>query len=480
MDEDSNANRPRWGRNDSGGGSESSGTLVLSDEDAYVGDTVTLKGRNFPADSDLDIIWHSVNGDWGVLKATEVVGPQYSPRTDLLDTVTVGESGSFDWEFEVPQDYGGEHTIEIQDESDTILDSATLAIHPWFEIGRQEAPVGEWFRITGYGLGPNVVHNNYQVTWDNSYVGFMTGVKNRGTATADIRAVGPVGDHVIQVWRNYRGIPQVQNNTQSPYGKVGGDRTSSWAVEVTSREDEPRGWWVGELLEENPIPLHYPDLSDETDATLEITPSSGQVGTEAVVSGQNFPPNTRVDLRWYDHTGSYVQGIPLRPTSRPGQLPSVVSDEDGSIETEVTIPQAVGSTRPIVAMVDGRSVAVTGFVLQPSIETFSPRKGPVGTEITVELGGLGWTGYDNNYHVVYDNKQLGYVSGTLGEDPGEPVRTTIRATGEPGYHFIDFYPGIFEMQEDHPDFELKPHLSYLDNHPVRPLPAMHLAFEVTE
>ncbi|MFB6131822.1 MAG: hypothetical protein ABEJ44_00270, partial [Halanaeroarchaeum sp.] len=220
--------------------------------------------------------------------------------------------------------------------------------------------------------------------------------------------------------------------------------------------------------------------SRETDATLDITPTSGQVGTEAVVNGRNFPPNTQIDLVWYDHTGSYVEGIPLRPTARQGELPSVATDVEGSFETEITIPQAVGSTRSIVAMVGGQSEAVAGFVLQPSIEMFSPRSGPVGTEITIEVGGLGWTGYENNYHIVYDNKQLGYISGTMGDDPADPAKTTIRATGEPGYHYIDIYPGIFEMQEEYPDFELKPHLSYLDNHPVRPLPALHLVFEVTE
>ncbi|MFT4891954.1 MAG: hypothetical protein ACI9YT_002892, partial [Halobacteriales archaeon] len=33
---------------------------------------------------------------------------------------------------------------------------------------------------------------------------------------------------------------------------------------------------------------------------------------------------------------------------------------------------------------------------------------------------------------------------------------------------------------DELDFGIRPHLSYLDNHPVRPLPALHLAFEITE
>ncbi|MEF8756730.1 MAG: hypothetical protein V5A33_00690, partial [Halobacteriales archaeon] len=201
---------------------------------------------------------------------------------------------------------------------------------------------------------------------------------------------------------------------------------------------------------------------------------------EATVAGRNFPPDTEVDLVWHTHEGSYRQGIPVTTHPRPDVLPTVVTDADGAFEFPFEVPRSRGSTRPISAEVEGRSVAVAGFVVQPSVERFGPRRGPVGTEIEIELAGLGWTTFETNYHLVYDNKPLGYVSGTAGEDTDSTVRTTLPASGEPGYHFVDLYPSIFDMQDDDPDFELKPHLSYVDNHPVRPMPAMHLAFEVTE
>lgn len=453
------------------------GTLVVSDEEAYVGDTITLKGRNLPAETEFDVIWNSVEGMWAVLEANEVVGPQYRPRTDQILTVTTDTGGSFTEELTLPQDYGGDHLIELQprDGNEPIAE-AEVTIRPWFEIDRTEAQLGEQLTVTGYGLGPTVLTNNYQIAWDNGTVGFMTGVQNRGTATATVRAVGPPGEHILQIWRNYRGVPFMQNNTQSPFGPVAGDRPHSWRIEVTEPDSRPREAWLDPLEDEQPLEAHLPDVDEQTGAELEITPQCGQAGTDAFIEGRNFPPSTEVDLIWHTHDGHRVKGVDITAERRPGVLPTVTTDENGSFQEEVTIPTDIGATRPITAEIDGRSVAVTGFMMQPTIETFTPTSGPVGTEIEIEISGVGWPTYGNAYFFVYDNKPLGYLCGL----EANVNRVVLQATGEPGYHCIDVYPSLFQVREDEPDFELKPHLSYLDNHPMRPLSAAHFTFEITE
>jgi hypothetical protein len=461
------------------------GTLVLSDDDGYVGDTVTIQGRNLPVNEQYDLRWRSVNGEWGVLRAHEIVGPQYRPRTDTICTVETDDSGGFDESYTIPQDYGGDHTIELVDDEGERVASAELEVIPHFELQDDTAALGESFVITGYGIGPDIMVNNYPVVWDNGYVGFMTGVQNRGTATAEIRAVGPPGTHVLQVWRSHLGIPFLQNNTQSPYGKVADGRKRTWTVEVTEPEDPPETAWVDPLLEEQPIPLHYPDIEADTDASLDITPQCGQAGTTAIISGSGFPPGEAVNLIWYRHDGHEPQGKKQPPDHsiwaerHPDVLPTVTTDSDGEFRVEIEIPVDVGSTRPITAEVGGQEVAVTGFMMQPSIETFEPTSGPVGTEIEIELSGVGWTMYETTPMFVYDNDMLGYSCALSGPQRNK-LRTVLRASGQPGYHFIDVYPAIFTAEEDDPDFQLKPHLSYLDNHPVRPLPACHFTFEVTE
>jgi hypothetical protein len=280
----------------------------------------------------------------------------------------------------------------------------------------------------------------------------------------------------LQVWRNYRGVPFLQNNTQSPFGEVAGGRQYAWSVEVTEPDSEPGMAWVDSLLNEAPLSIHLPDPDRETDAELEVSPQSGQPGTDAVITGRDFPPETAVDLVWHTHEGHRVKEIPISAVPEPDVLPTVETDSDGTFQVDVTIPRDLGSTRPITAEVDGQSIAVAGFMMQPKILDVSPVSGPAGRDVEIELSGIGWPTYENAYYFIYDNKPLGYVCG-LEE---KIAKTVLPAAGEPGYHFIDVYPSFFDVQDDEPDFELKPHLSYLDNHPVRPLPGLHMTIEITD
>lgn len=455
---------------------QAGGTLVLSDEEAYVSDTVAIRGLNFPAHERVELHWKTVTGQWGVLEANEVNGVQYRPREEHILTVETDDGGTFAETWEIPEDYGGEHTLQARDGDGETLAETTLAIRPWFELQNETAELGEFFTITGYGIGPNVVENNYQISWDNGTVGFITGVKNHGTATARVRAVGPVGQHELQVWRNYRGVPFLQNNTQSPFGEVAGGRQYAWSVEVTEPETPPEDVWVESLLEEAPLPVHVPDPDVESDARIEVTPQCGPPGTDVVLRGREFPPGETVDLAWHTHEGHRVRDIPIRPEPVPGVLPTVEADENGAFQVEFEAPNDRGATRPITAAVGGETVATAGFMLQAKVLDVSPRTANPGEEIEIELSGIGWPTYENAYFFLYDNKPLGYVCGL--ED--RTAKTVLPASGEPGYHFIDIYPSFFDVADDEPDFELKPHLSYLDNHPIRPLPGIHMAIEITE
>lgn len=468
-----------------GGGAGRSGTVVVDKKDGYVGDTITLKGRNFPANESLDVVWHTVDGSWAILKANTLHNPQYRPKTERILTVTTDDNGEFDETWQVKEDYGGEHTIEVQTDSGTALASCSYTVKPHFELDRTKAPMGEFFHVTGYGLGPDRSVNNYSVTWNNSYVGFMTGVENHGTAHADVRAVGPPRENVIQVWRGHEGMPYMQGNTTSVLGPVADGRQTVWTVEVTEPDERPPTASLGPLLDETPLEPHMLEPEEDTEATLDVSPTSGQPGTTAFITGQDFPADTEVDLVWYTHSGHRFMSEAITPEPRPDVLPTVVTDDEGSFQEEITVPRDIGETRPIVAEVDGTSVATTGFVLQPAIKDISPEKGPVGTQITVEVVGLGWALYDNNWSVIYDNHPVGYVCSHNRKDDdneteGSIVKFELRASGDPGLHFIDMVPTFNENEVD--DFELvdRPHLSHVNNHPLRPEPGLHFTFEVTE
>ncbi|MEF8756734.1 MAG: hypothetical protein V5A33_00710 [Halobacteriales archaeon] len=459
------------------------GTLVLSDENGHVGDTLTLKGRNFPADERLSVVWNSVDGQWGSLKANELLDPQYRPRSDEILSVRTDGNGNFTEEWTVPEDYGGEHVLEVETPPGETVASSTYSIEPHFELDRRSAPMGERFHLTGYGLGPNRITNNYQVTWDNKFVGFMTGVQNRGTTNAEIRAVGPPGEHVMQLWYSPEGMPYLQDYTTSPFGEPLGDEQSVWTVEVTEPEGRPPVAEMDPLLDEEPLPAHLIDPERDTDAELEISPRSGQAGTDAIITGREFPAETEVDLVWHTHAGHRFMDDPIVPVAKPEKLPTVMTDGEGSFQVDVEIPSDIGETRPIAAAVDGESVATTGFMLQPEIRDMTPTEGPVGTEIKIEIAGIGWALYDNNYSVLYDNALAGYFcSHNRSDSDHDPalVEFTLMASGQPGYHFIDVIPTFNDNQVDDFKLENRPHLSYLDNHPLRPLAGMRFTFEVTE
>jgi hypothetical protein len=54
------------------------------------------------------------------------------------------------------------------------------------------------------------------------------------------------------------------------------------------------------------------------------------------------------------------------------------------------------------------------------------------------------------------------------------------ATGEPGEHLIDLYPGIYEgPQNELQQLYRLPQLTYADDHPGNKIPALRFTFEVT-
>jgi hypothetical protein len=104
-------------------------------------------------------------------------------------------------------------------------------------------------------------------------------------------------------------------------------------------------------------------------------------------------------------------------------------------------------------------------------------RGPAGTTFKIHLKGVGWTETANIYTVVYDNNYIGYACAFNSQGD---VEIFLKASGEPGWHFIDLYPAIYKGKETRPlNFRI-PQLSYAHDHPGEDLPRFRFAFEVTE
>jgi hypothetical protein len=95
----------------------------------------------------------------------------------------------------------------------------------------------------------------------------------------------------------------------------------------------------------------------------------------------------------------------------------------------------------------------------------------------VHLKGVGWTETANIYTLVYDNVYAGYACGFNSQGD---IEVFLRASGAPGWRFIDLYPAIYKGKEVRPNNFRIPQLTYADDHPGEDLPAFHFAFRVTE
>ncbi|MEX1171549.1 MAG: hypothetical protein WEG56_02940 [Chloroflexota bacterium] len=182
-----------------------------------------------------------------------------------------------------------------------------------------------------------------------------------------------------------------------------------------------------------------------------------------------------MSLTWTTVTGNRVGGSGW--DEQASELTRLQARSDGAFIHALPVPDDLGGPHRIVATVDAATASTTELTITPSVVEFSPARGPVGTEIVINLKGVGWTETANIYHLVYDNGYLGYACGFNSQ--GDVV-IRLPATGTPGWHFIDLYPGIYKGK-DVPgvqNFRI-PQLTYEADHPGEDLPAFRFAFEVT-
>jgi len=304
------------------------------------------------------------------------------------------------------------------------------------------------------------------VNWDNQELGFVSAAGTRGSAVARFRATGPVGDHIVKLYTGWQGLGYL-NYEQSPVAALPRPqftfRTTPGAVR-TAEYAEPY----------QPQPIPMTELQ-KAGAQLSLAPTQGPVGTRAVLRGEGFAPGAAMRLVWETSVGSRVSGEGFTPQAK--DLGALKADSEGRIDSTVAIPDDVGGLHGLVLRHGDERVGRVYFVVETSIVEMSPRSGPAGTPVTIHLKGVGWTEYDNIYVATYDNAYMGYACGFNSQ--GDVV-INFTATGEPGTHVIDLYPGIYQGPPTEPQQLYRlPQLTYADDHPGNKIPALRFAFEVT-
>jgi hypothetical protein len=294
------------------------------------------------------------------------------------------------------------------------------------------------------------------VNWDNSLVGFVSAVSSKGSAVARFRAAGPAGSHVVHVLTGYQGQGYL-NHEQAPNSYLPRPHFTF----RTTPEQPASTIAYAEPYQQQPVPkteLHV-----------------ANVGTKAALRGDGFAPGRTLGLVWQTSVGSRVSGEGYGPSER--LIGTVTAGSDGRLNAPLAIPDDLGGLRALDLRDGQQTVARVFFAIETSIVGISPTRGPVGTRVTIHLKGVGWTEYDNLYVATYDNAYMGYVCGF--NSAGDVV-INFYATGAPGTHIIDLYPGIYQGPATEPQLLYRQaQLTYADDHPGNKIPALRFMFEIT-
>jgi hypothetical protein len=198
------------------------------------------------------------------------------------------------------------------------------------------------------------------------------------------------------------------------------------------------------------IPLPGPIAPAATPAavmtTLTSKPDVAPAGTAFTLSGSGLPANQAVSIVWGTANVTWV--VDARPDSvdylgRSATKVQVVlgqgqTDAQGRLSVKLTAPRDFGGIHDIYAVANGIQVAKGGFLVARTA-SISPKRGPIGTMITVTYNGLGSSLYEGGASLLYDNHYAGAMMANWTR--GTAV-AHIRATGPVGRHTLEVADAI--------------------------------------
>ncbi len=441
-------------------------TLSLTYKTPTVGADVSATAMGLPVGKTVDLTWGTVTGGWVVEDYYRFLGKKYAESTVSLGKFTVDSGGRLDARFNIPEDFGGVHEVIALIDGKPVAQNG-IEVTQSFELTPTSGPLGTPIEMKVKGLGWRTMESTWVVNWDNNLVGFVSAASTKGSAVARFRAAGPVGDHVVRVLTGYQGQGYL-NYEQSPVAHL--PRPQFTFRTTSGRAPTPLAY--AEPYQRQPVPKTEVFVED---AALSLDATQGAVGSRTTLRGEGFPENTTLQLAWQTSVGSRVSGNGFEPQDK--EFGAVKVGADGRINLPVTIPDDLGGLHGLAVRNGDKMLARVFFVIETSIVSISPMSGPVGTPVTIHLKGVGWTEYDNIYVATYDNAYMGYACGFNSQ--GDVV-INFHATGTPGQHIIDLYPGIYQGPPTEPQLLYRqPQLTYADDHPGNKIPALRFTFEVT-
>jgi len=180
--------------------------------------------------------------------------------------------------------------------------------------------------------------------------------------------------------------------------------------------------------------------------SMSLAPVRGTIGSTVTVTAHQLPANHSYALVWESVKASWVlkgsyketfAGRDFQPTR--ATLETVTSGADGNLQATFTVPEGFGFGHTVALVDQGRVVNQAGFTVDPTASLASSQ-GPEGSPIEVTLKGIGARSYTNNWMLLYDHKDTGWLSAVT---TNGTAHATIPATGGPGEHVITIIHGAY-------------------------------------
>lgn len=216
-----------------------------------------------------------------------------------------------------------------------------------------------------------------------------------------------------------------------------------------------------------------------TGPRIEVTPTIASVGSTITVDGAGFAPNQLLPLVMTDRVGNNLAGFSLQ--NEP--FANVTTGADGSFSLTTKAPNTLGGIHFIAA--GNLTEHSNGTLFIQRTATISATSGPAGTQIVIQMYGVGWDYNTNIVTLDYDNNYLGYACGFNSQGN---VTMFITATGAPGIHDIDIYPSTWFGPVTSSNYQLLPsggqQVNYAQplltpfDHPEL-MPSFHFTFLIT-
>jgi hypothetical protein len=435
------------------------GRLDVTPAHAPAGAAVTVAAAGLPPEQDFQVVWTTATGAWKVTEA-EYHGREFMPVAYEIAKARSDASGRLAVTFVAPDDYGFMHDIVLQQGS-RLFTQAAFNLDMTVDVSPKSGPPGTPIRIDVKGIGFRSLYNSWDVIYDNNFTGWMSSVTTHGAASFTIPATGGPGVHVIEVMHGELTFPY-RNPEQNP------------------APGRPRFAFQFTVTDSVPVMPAPPYLQGQREVRrlpppgeLIATPPFAQVGRGAVARANGLTPGKTYQLNWSRVVGNRMTGQGWEENSIIVAFST--ADDAGRALFQFRTPDDLGGPHDLWIEESGRK-KIGSFWIAPSALLMDKTRGPAGTTFTIHLKGVGWTETANLYNVVYDNSHTGYVCAFNSQGDVEII---MRATGAPGMHYIDLYPGIYRGKETRPNNFRIPQLTYADDHPGEDLPAFHFAFEVT-